>query len=182
MVIDRALEHGTESLLVENVKRIRNVRGDFLLDGAALLVPQRRGVIDAAHAQRLDVQGDVEILGRDREKILRHGELRVRIEIAAHGGGDFRELVGGKAGVAAEHHVLFGMGHAWEAGGGFVGANLVIHNRGDDGRELVAHNDHLKAVGERGAQDVGGFRGRRGRLTCSRARTERRRQHEKDSR
>ena len=108
-----------------------------------------------AHAQRLDVQRDVEILGGHREQVLRQALARVGVEIAAHDAADVGELVGGQPGTAAEHHVFHRVRGAGESRGRLVGAGEVVDRGRHHRRERVAHDDHAQPVGERGAQHTG---------------------------
>ena len=78
--------------------------------------------------------------------------MRVGVVIAAERGGNGGELIGGQTGAAAKHHVLGRVRRAGKSGGRFVRADAIIDHRGDDGRERVANDDDLQAVGQRGAQ------------------------------
>ena len=67
MGVGGSLEEGGAQLGEEHVGRAREVLRHLLLDGAALLRPILLPVEHVAHAQRLDVQRHVEVLGRHRE-------------------------------------------------------------------------------------------------------------------
>ena len=157
--VGRAFEHRAQKLLIKNVGGIRQILRDFLLNRAALLVPEFFIGEQVAHPSGFDAQGHVQIFRGRGEEILRDGLLGVGIVVAAHRGGRGGELVGGQAGAAAKHHVLHRVRAAGKFRRTFVGADAVIDHRGDDGREFVGHDDDLQAVGERGAQDVGGVKG-----------------------
>ena len=154
MFVRRAFEHGGQQLLVKNVFGIRQILGDFLLDGAAFLGPKRFVGQQIAHPRGFDAQGDFQIFRRRGEKILRDGLLRVGVVIAAERGGNGGKLVGGQTRAAAKHHVFGGVRRAGKSGGRFVGADAIIDHRGDDGRDGVADDDDLQAVRQRGAQDA----------------------------
>ena len=149
MGVRRAREHFRAHLLVEDVVRIGQILGHLLLDRAALLLPLALRVEHTAHPQRLDVQGDVEVLRRDGEDVLGHALPRVGIEVASHDTADVGELVGGEARAAAKHHVLLRMRHPRESLGRLVGAHQVIHRRRDHRRQRIPHDDHPQPIGER---------------------------------
>lgn len=154
----RASEHDLQELHVKNVFRVGKVLGDFLLDGAALFGPELLASDEAGHAVDFNVQGQFQILSGRGEKILGDGLLGVRVEIAAEHGGDIRELIAGKSGAAAKHHVFGGMGGAGKAWRRFVGTDLVIDDGCDHGGERIMNDDDAHAVGEGFAEDFGAWR------------------------
>jgi len=93
--VRRALEERGQELGVQQVLGVGEILGHLLLDGAALLPPAGLAVDHAAHADRLDLQRDVEILGGDGEDVLRDGLLGVGIEAPAQRRADVGELVPG---------------------------------------------------------------------------------------
>ena len=63
MRIRRADEHARPQLLEPQVTRLGQILRHLLLDGAALVLPLLARGQYGAHAQRLDVQGQIQILG-----------------------------------------------------------------------------------------------------------------------
>ena len=61
------------------------------------------------------MQSNIQVFGRNRKEILRHGLLRVSVEVAAHGGCNVGQLIRRKARAAPKHHVFLGVGHSWES-------------------------------------------------------------------
>ncbi len=137
---------------IEDVHGVGQVLGDFLLDGAPFLRPQVLTVENAAHADRLDVQGDIEILLGDGEKILSDRLLGVGVEIAPQVGDQGGKLVRREPRTAAEHHVFLGVGRPRKAFRGLVGAGQIIDFGGDHRRQVVGHDHHPQAVLEGGPQ------------------------------
>jgi hypothetical protein len=154
MLIGRAGKQDRAKLLVENVSRCGEVLRHFLLDGAAFLIPTLLRIEHAAHARRFDMERHIDILGRNREQILRQAFARVRVEVTAHDAADICQLVGRQARAAAEHHVLLGMRHAGEPGRGFVRPHKIVDRRRDHGRQRVPHDDDPQPVGERCTQHI----------------------------
>ena len=72
----------------------------------------------------------VQVLHRHGEEILRDRLLRVGVEIAAHGGGDAGQLIGGQSRAAPKHHVLQRVGGARKPGGAFIRTDAVIDDGG----------------------------------------------------
>ena len=66
---------------------------------------RRVAVQQAPHPDGLDVQRHVQVLRRHGEEILRDRLLGVGVGVAAHGGRDVGQLVGGQPRAAAKHHV-----------------------------------------------------------------------------
>ena len=153
--IRRALEERRQELRVQEVLGVGEILRHLLLDGASLLPPAGLAGEHAAHADRLDLQRDVEVLGGDGEDVLRDGLLRVRIEAPAQRRADVGELVPGEPRAPAEHHVLLRVRHAGEAVGRLVGADEVVHLGGHDRRQPIADDDDAQAVVERRAHDAG---------------------------
>ena len=160
-------------LVDELVGGVGEIALHFLLDGAALLVPFRLRIIHAAHAGGLRLQRHVHVGRRNGGEVLRDVLLRVRVVFAAQQRIDGRRLVGGHAGAAAEHHVLLRVRHARKAVWRLVAAHDEIGFNGGNRGERVADDDHLGAVVERGARNVGGGNHRLALRSCTRARQNR---------
>lgn len=111
------------------------------------------------HPLGLDVQSQIEVLGGNREKVLRDAFLGIRVEVSTHPRCDLRQLPGRKTRAAAEHHMLLCMRHARKAFRSLVGADLIIHYRSDDGSEPVLHNHDAQPVAQRFAQYLAVLRG-----------------------
>jgi hypothetical protein len=155
MGIGRPLEHGCQELAVKDVLGIGQIPGDFLLDGTPFLLPELFGVHDATHAHGLDMEGHLQVVSRHRKKILGNGLLGIGVEAAAHGGRDVGQLIGGKPGAAAEHHMFLGVGHAGKPRRRLVGARQIVDHDRSHGGQAVGHDDHLEAVVQGGPQDRG---------------------------
>ena len=149
-------KHGCPEALGENVPGIRQVLGYLLLDGAPLLSPVRLRVQNALHADGLEMEGDVQIRGGDREEVLRHRLLRVGVGVAAHRRYHRRELRPREPRAAAEHHVFLGMCHAGEPARGLVRADQVVDFGRHHGGEGVPDDHHLQAVLQGRPQHVRG--------------------------
>lgn len=134
---------------------------DLLVDGAALLLPQRLRVEDAAHANGFDVQGDVEVLRGDGEVILRGGLLGLGVEFSAHGRDEGRELGRREPGAPSKHHVLLRVRGARKPGGRLVRAGQVIGFGRYHRRERIADDDDAQAVLQGGSR-YGRLRGGKG--------------------
>jgi hypothetical protein len=148
-------EHARAQLGEQHVRGLRQVLRHFLLDGTALLVPLCRRVEHGAHAQCLDVQRHVQILGRHREPVLGQILACVGIEIAANHAADVGELIGGESRAAAEHHVLLGVRSTRKSLRCLIRPGQVV-DRGRDHRcQRVADDDHAQAVLQRGTQYIG---------------------------
>ncbi len=152
MFIGRALEHDRAQLLVHHVERIGEIGSDLLLDGAAFVFPVLVEIVGAGHARGFDVKGNIEIVGRNGEEILRHALACIRVEVAAHHCADRRELVGREPRAAAEHHVLLRVRRAGKPFGRFIRAHQIIDRGGNDGRQPVAHDHHAQSVRQRRPQ------------------------------
>ncbi len=144
---------------------IGQVARDFLLDGAALLIPLRLGIINAAHAGGLGLEGDVEIGGGQRGVVLGDVLLGIRIVVAAQLRVDGSGLIGGHAAASAEGHVLLGVRHSGETVRRFIAADHEVGLDGDHGRQRIPDDDHVHAVGQGGAGGgrFGGAQSGRGR-------------------
>ncbi len=81
--------------------------------------------------------------------------LRIGVKIAAHGGGEIGQLIGGQTLAAAKHHVLGGVRGAGKRGGGFIRTDEIINHGGGDGREGVPNDDYTQAIREGRPGDVG---------------------------
>ena len=142
----------------ELVGGIGEVAGYFLFDGASFVGPLFFGVIDAAQAGGLRLQGHVQVGGGNGGEVLGDILLGVGIVPAAQLGVDGGGLIRGHAGAAAKGHVFLGVGRAWEAGRRLISADLEVQLDRDHGRQRIAHDDHLQTVGKGGAGDVTGIR------------------------
>ena len=131
MLVGRPGEHARAQPREQQIRGLRQILRDFLLDRTALLFPLGRRVEHRAHAQRLDVQRDVEILGRHREQVLREILAGVGVELAAHQAADVGELNGGEPGAAAEHHVLLGVRGAGKPRRRLIRAREIVDRGGD---------------------------------------------------
>ncbi len=140
------------------VSGIGEVAGYFLFDGASFVGPLCFGVIDAAQAGGLRLQGHIQVGGGNGGEVLGDILLGVGIVPAAQLGVDGGGLIGGHAGAAAKGHVFFGVGRAGKAGRGFVSADFEVQLHRDHGRQRIAHDDYLQTVGKGGAGDVAGIR------------------------
>ena len=105
------------------------------------------------------MERNVQVRGGNGGEVLGDVLLRVGIVPAAQLGVDGGGLIRGHAGAAAKGHVFFGVGRSREAGRRLIPADLEVQLHRDHGRKRVAHDDHLQAVGERGAGHVAGVRG-----------------------
>ena len=126
MLIGRMREHACAQPFVQHVFRIGQILRDLLLDCAALQIPILLTVQHVLHARSLDVQRDIQILGRHREQILRQALARVGVEVAAHDAADVGKLIGRQAGAAAKHHVLLRMCGAGKAWRGLIRADQIV--------------------------------------------------------
>ena len=151
--VGRSREHRLQEPGVEDVLRIGEVLGHFLLDGPAFLIPQPFGIEHSSHPDGLDVEGHVDVPGRHGEEVLGQALPGVGVEVSSHRSRDVGELGGRKPGTPAKHHVLLGVGHARKPGRSLVGAHPVVHDQACDRREGIADDDHLQAVVEGGAED-----------------------------
>jgi len=112
VLVGRPGEHARAQPREQYVRGFRQILRDLLLDRTALLFPLGRRVEHRAHAQCLDVQRDVEILGRHREQVLREIFAGIGVEVAADQAADVGELNGSEPRAAAEHHVLLSVRRA----------------------------------------------------------------------
>ena len=80
--------------------------------------------------------------------------LGVRVEIAAEGRRNVRQLIRRQTRAATKHHVLGGVGHAGKICRALVRTDAVINHGGDHRREGVPDNDDLQAIRECGAQHI----------------------------
>src|SRR5208337_5189578 len=112
--IRRSLEHGRQEFNIKDIFRIGKILGHLLLNRSSLLVPEFVTVEDATHPKGLDMQGHVQILGRDGKSVLGDHLLGISIELPTHGCTDGSQLASRKPGTAAKHHVFLSVGHSWE--------------------------------------------------------------------
>ena len=79
MRVGRAGENIVVQAIDEFVGGVGEVAGDFLLDSAAFVGPLVLGIVDAAQAGGLGLEGDVKVGGGDGGKVLRDVLLGVGI-------------------------------------------------------------------------------------------------------
>ena len=160
--VRRAGKQFRAQLFVKLVGRRGEVLRYFLLDRSAFLVPCLFVVGYRPHPQRFDMEGDIDVLGRNRVQILREALARIGVELPAHHAADVRKLVCGKTGAAAEHHVLLRMGRAGKPHRCFVRTDEIVDGGRNHRRQRVADDDDAQAVGQRGADNIAvGRRGSR---------------------
>ena len=101
---------------------------------------------DPAHSDRLKMQRNIQVFCRDGKEILRHGLLRVRVEIAAHGCRNVSQLIRRKARASAKHHVLLSVGHSRKSRWRLVRPDLIVHDRGHYGGQCVTDNNDTETI------------------------------------
>ncbi len=157
--VGRARKHIGIQAIDEFVSGIGEVAGHLLFDRASFVGPLCFGIVDAAQAGGLGVEGNVQVGGGNGGVELGDVLLGIGIVAAAQLGVDGGGLIGSHAGAAAKGHVFLGMGRSREAGWRLISTDLEVQLHRDHGRQRVAHDDDLQAVGEGGTGHVAGVRG-----------------------
>ena len=157
------LERDGADLLAEEAARVVLGARAPLLDDDLTLRGDLLGIEEQVlHAIRLEIDQQIELVGRDVHVIRGDVLRRERVVLAAVLLDQTRELLGAMARRALEHQVLEEMGDAGRAAMLVTRADAVPHLEGHDGAARVLEQEDAQAVVERRGDDaIGGARRRR---------------------